>query len=390
MFRMSLGAKELFHSNFLEYLWELNNGWFIEMINDFIPKTKSLPSGVNYKMGRELENFDICIYNETGKKKKDYQLIIENKVKSIPYKEQLNGYEKKAKNAKDCRFVLLTLSKDFPDKDDDAALQNWVVIGYDDLLSGIQRYYLKSNNIFNKVRSYIQDYCDFIKQLNDLKTNVVLPVTNVEDQMLFDENVINELKKIRLHDLYIKVRISWFLSELKNILEYNGITPKVVHNYKEIYATHKRKGVYLNVDVNQGVGQIAAWIYDKDGADGNTFEIVIQGRQYRHGISQRLKATPQAENKFVWLNILYDELKNSFKDAFDFLNFKNFNSIGCVKPDKAGAFKNSGGITKNGPFCCYDNSYIYRYVDVKNLIVKDLLKKMSDDIVQLYNNIPRL
>ena len=89
---MSLGSKELFHSNFLEYLWNVNQRAFIDMIN-------SLPSGKlnkkldsnqsnNYILGREVENFDICIFHNDNQGKV-YDLVLENKVKSIPYKEQL-------------------------------------------------------------------------------------------------------------------------------------------------------------------------------------------------------------------------------------------------------------------------------------------------------------
>ena len=35
IFRMSLGSKELFHSNFMEFLWDLNRTAFLAMVNDF-------------------------------------------------------------------------------------------------------------------------------------------------------------------------------------------------------------------------------------------------------------------------------------------------------------------------------------------------------------------
>ena len=54
IFRMSLGSKELFHSNFLEYLWSID------------PSHKMFV--------RDKENFDICLYHEEsfrdGKKRK--------------------------------------------------------------------------------------------------------------------------------------------------------------------------------------------------------------------------------------------------------------------------------------------------------------------------------
>ena len=34
MFRLSLGSKELFHSNFLAFLWDQNPKAFLELLND--------------------------------------------------------------------------------------------------------------------------------------------------------------------------------------------------------------------------------------------------------------------------------------------------------------------------------------------------------------------
>ena len=105
IFKMSLGSKELFHSNFLEYLFYIDHNKFVSLINSLLlPEGKKLLDRVDYKISREKENFDICLYHEEKREKIRrnqkkctyvvYDLILENKVKSIPYKEQLNEYEK--------------------------------------------------------------------------------------------------------------------------------------------------------------------------------------------------------------------------------------------------------------------------------------------------------
>ena len=95
IFKMSLGSKELFHSNFLEFLWEINNISFIKLINQLYGEDiLSSDNGVGYYMlGREKNHFDICIFHQEWKKKKNgeeyknativYDVILENKVKSI-------------------------------------------------------------------------------------------------------------------------------------------------------------------------------------------------------------------------------------------------------------------------------------------------------------------
>ena len=44
IFKLSLGSKELFHSNFLEFLWEHNHACFVGMINELLKK-KNLQEG---------------------------------------------------------------------------------------------------------------------------------------------------------------------------------------------------------------------------------------------------------------------------------------------------------------------------------------------------------
>lgn len=40
MFHLSLGSKELFHSNFLEFLWEQNPATFLNILNKIVTKEK--------------------------------------------------------------------------------------------------------------------------------------------------------------------------------------------------------------------------------------------------------------------------------------------------------------------------------------------------------------
>lgn len=370
IFRMSLGSKELFHSNFLEFLWDLNPSAFVSMINMFL-KEHPLEERTDYKLKRELKNYDICIYHGTDKAPQ-YDLIIENKVKSIPYKEQLEGYKQEV--SQDCRFLLLTLSESFPDKGNIPA---WNTVSYSDLKSGIQECF---NDCPSRESGYIKDYCTFLGNLVLLK-GLILP-RNFETA-LFEESVIQSLKEIRLHDLYIKLRASWFLMTLKTKLEekkdFKGKV-FVVHKYKELQG--KDSGVFLNVDMNQGNGQIAAWIKD---VYGNTFEVVIQGKQYRHGIAQ-CEETPSAKNRYERLNMLYKRIERSIAPN-DFLNFNNRKGV-LIEPTNAGRFQKTD-IDREGKFRSYDDSYLYRYRIIREEDSIDvLMNEMIADIERVFPNIP--
>lgn len=64
-----------------------------------------------------------------------YDLILENKVKSIPYKEQLKKYEDKIKEENNPVYLLLSLVSKFPDERNVAP---WVIVHYDKLKRAIE------------------------------------------------------------------------------------------------------------------------------------------------------------------------------------------------------------------------------------------------------------
>ena len=88
LFNLSLSSKELFHSNFLYWIWKISPKTFQQVMQSFGAATNQWPN--NYEVRREYENIDLCVLD-----KGDILLMLENKVKSIPYKKQLDGYEKK-------------------------------------------------------------------------------------------------------------------------------------------------------------------------------------------------------------------------------------------------------------------------------------------------------
>ena len=92
IFKLSLGSKELFHSNFIEYLWETDREKTVGIFRHLLNKDEFLSGGeiCDYELSREKEHFDICIHHKE-KKETVYDLILENKVKSIPLNSQLRS-----------------------------------------------------------------------------------------------------------------------------------------------------------------------------------------------------------------------------------------------------------------------------------------------------------
>ncbi len=294
IFKLSLGSKELFHSNFLEFLWEYDRNSFIKMINVLLKSyNKSITLESTSNLRREKEHFDLCIFHKAKNGRIIYDLVLENKVKSLPDKGQLERYFKDIKKNKKAGsktiFVLLSLAKDFPNKKE--IENNWIVVNYKDLADAIQAtsWPKKTGD------SYIFDYKEFIEKLDALGDDIL---NNLNNEYLFQ--CIERYKEERLHDLYYKLRCAQFLALLKDELEKDprikGKLPVVFTEHNQIRKQGK-PGFFLNVNIFRGVGQAAVFLYNGNGIGpgmGDIYEIVIQGDQYRHGINQDKEMDPIA------------------------------------------------------------------------------------------------
>lgn len=367
LFRLSLGSKELFHSNFLEFLWENNHCCFLKMINELIGKEFLKTEGVDYVLSREKENFDICIYRKDGNSI-IYELILENKVKSIPYKEQLDKYSNRIRKKNDNtkkehlksfpKYLLLSLASDFPDKDN---LYPWKVVHYDALEKAIE------HQPWSKDKpgySFIGEYRRFILLLNELSGAIL---DNLHAEELFHD--VKSFKVERLHDLYIKLRCTSFMLEIKERLNN--------HIHVEVLAAdqvrRQKAGVYLNVNVFNSVGQVGALIWTGK-KKSDIYEIIIQGDQYRHGINQytTVPKKPKQRNR---LNLMWSRLAKA-EPSKSFLH--RIGEETKLTPQVADTKKK-----KIGPYNDYDNGYVYRYINCKDWKVPVLLENMVKDIIDI-------
>lgn len=106
MFRLSLGAKELFHSNFLAFLFEQSDLPNLQklLLSKF---DVDIDDVENYEIEtlRERNNFDLIVWVKPKKWESEEEFLsnchiifIENKFKSVPTQKQLNDYDKKICN----------------------------------------------------------------------------------------------------------------------------------------------------------------------------------------------------------------------------------------------------------------------------------------------------
>ncbi len=316
MFHLSLGSKELFHSNFLAFLWDQNPKAFLELLNDLCLNSINVADLLNKKeltLDREKENFDICIHHKEGKKE-IYDIIIENKVKSIPYKEQLEDYEDKVRKhqkGRTIKNILLTLADNFPNANN---IKGWIIVSYKALAQKLKSSKSDFSSSNRQILQYIEDYIDFIKQLTPLKDKILEDLKN--NGPYHQQEDINTFHKYKLSDLYIKLRGAYFIGLIKDKLEStykkNGVDVEYFTSSK--FEERRRGGsgektmIWLHSGMNRGKSTVTASINPANSE--NLYELQIEGDQYRHMFNQNGLVAKRGSVSKNLLNIPYFDYNN--------------------------------------------------------------------------------
>lgn len=158
LFQLSLASRELFHSNFLAWLFERHPDWVGPVLG-------TAPEHRHWRLGkkglrREERNLDLVLHLDCGS-----TLIVENKVKSVPYASQLDAYWKDVDKLEATypkpRFLLLTLSPG-----DAPAADKWAVLTYGDVAERLTERTKDLEPGYE--RALIEDYAGFIRALSAL------------------------------------------------------------------------------------------------------------------------------------------------------------------------------------------------------------------------------
>lgn len=195
---ISLASKELFHSNFLA--WVFNT--YPTTINAVLSSAgldKSL-SGETVEVTREERNLDLVA--RIGRRR---LLVIENKLKSLPYKEQLDRYEtiaKKIEPSRDSReFILLTLT---PDDCDRSQLPSgyWRCIDYGTLSTALLEQMPRDASPYHVAT--VKDYVTFVRCLLHVASDESRHTWNSAGSSLKGGTDAEWLRLHKLNDLFGK------------------------------------------------------------------------------------------------------------------------------------------------------------------------------------------
>ena len=387
MYNLSLTSKELFHSNLLAWLGN-NKGtkaFFAEMIKE-LAGIRLNPND-NWKVEREDKNFDLCV-----KDGDIYRLVIENKVKSIPRKKQLDEYVGKKVGGFVPKYLLLTLVNEFPYKDnvdiDKGKGGRWIIKTYKDLADAMCQPRIKkfiSDDYYNFI---LDDYIRFIKNLNEL----------VESWKAGTNDVFAaEFKGLeRLSDLYAKIQYSSYCLELQrrisvinnNIEVYDrGTIPEKLDNNKIYilvdwgFASTRKEGL---VDVAIPVTDLVNPQIQKGCAPPKfVIKIQVEGRDYCHVIESF--EDPKKDLVTIGNSNPYTRVLQWFIDpAFPLPVSYGNNAIfdGTIFPEK------HTKRVKAWPFKSYENKdfkkicFIYQNKKIKegvktNVVLENIVKEVK-------------
>jgi len=196
MFNLSLSAKELFHSNFLSYLFNIEEKTLFGEITD-------IKGFVVKKAEREYKNIDIEITGEDGTK-----YLIENKVKDIITRRQLDEIQDKNKNYK-TYFLFSLLGNNLQLLGEKPEKTKWKEISYKHIISILKNKIFK-DDILNKMRD---DYCDSMSIMISLLEE---DYSHCDCYKLYNKNKrLEQYRNIRLHDVFQKYGISHFVNYFK-------------------------------------------------------------------------------------------------------------------------------------------------------------------------------
>jgi len=199
VFHFSLGSKELFHSNFLAWIFEQPE-WAAattEFFGRFVPQGYVFDPGRPNAVFREKQNIDVWLtFQDKGALADEslWHVWIENKVKSLPRRDQLEAYA--AKKPENATCVLLSLSEM------DEVPPQWETLSFEDIHSFIKKCTHETTSEYH--RNILQDYALLVNALVEIEKR-----SNIQDTELFDfwlpsNPILRALDAYRLDDFYLK------------------------------------------------------------------------------------------------------------------------------------------------------------------------------------------
>lgn len=346
MFAISLTSKELFHSNIWSWMLRKYPNIFAPV---FYPK---YDGNGKIEVFREKYNFDLLI------KIDDEYIIIENKFKSVPNKEQLEKYYEKIKAEKK-KVVLISYFKPLF-KSTLFDLEEY--ISYETLNMRMSKAFFSQPASMFKGNDWflINNYIDSLYLLNQFSRNMSVSETDkIKDlwAVIKDEDIQKELSKINFTKTFEQI----FITKL---------TAKILESfmYRDFIDT-------IRIDCGRDLKVFSDILFYFPGAwdkDENKRQdlcylgISLWGDEYRYyaGLHKAQCGIDSPKNGRL-------DKENKIK-GFKYLS------------DNYGWFFNQESCCRWNGYSNDKEMYLYKKVNISHLTIKELSEKARQDLEMIY------
>ena len=324
MFRLSMSSLELFHSNFLEWLFDIDHEAFLKCFDPKFNNPAACTIEREYHLGTNEKKqwvTDIAVF-EKGKP----ILIIENKIKSTPSKGQLKYQSKLA--GEDCKKVLLSLFEYSVSRDES---NGFGIVLYEELCGKILDNY--KSHLLSNLYIYINDYCEMLKRLQ----NIINADPLVIKWKKGDYTAHLSSKKLEIYDMmdaFRKYQAASLVDKFEESIvkkDTTGLPMTCEHSLN-----HKRACATIAYELNDGKLCVG---------------VQVEQDQLRIFFEKK------------------DKEKSFNKDQID--QAQRYWSDWFFEETPLGKGKNQED------YCSYSNSFIYRYVKFDNITTDELCKRVE-------------
>jgi hypothetical protein len=364
LFNLSLGSKELFHSNFIAWLSEKYPCEVGKIFSVFLEGEKPKNYYIQPPL-REKENIDLILKYDDGR-----ELIIENKVKSIPYIDQLSKYSGKHNSNK--TYLLLSLTKpNFIDRNNEVVVGDsvkWKYCSYEELADMMSDISLEDT--FDKL--ILSDYIDFIKNLSHLESIFLVDWEN--DLFDFYSGKLSDdlnFRKFRIHDLFLKykyVQIRDKLNDNLQIIADEASKFNIVNNDRWINGSVGDCFFEQGFTNSQGLVGFKFIVLKRENNRPLVLGIQLQGNSLR-----LIVECADSQTALNAARLLYEE-----KLWFNFQEIEKYQQNVEIKGKSRGA--------DNIEFANFEKVFYYKYVNLESIKMSDLMFLMTYYYKHIVNN----
>lgn len=303
IYNISLSSKELFHSNFLAWLCEMYPKEMGSVFAEFLGLTDEIQIDVS-SVERETKNIDLQFSLKSGEK-----VIIENKVKSLPYKAQLTEYAEKYIGEENVNYILLSLSepehlfKSKKEKVIECELSNgglaiWKYLSYEQLSAALAKKLKSITDTYH--RAMVIDYVDLLKSLIEITK---LAEVDENDLLNFQsDNIHAALSEIRLDGFYLKKKGEHIINLIREKLNFENT--KIHYALKAQSEKFKVGEIVFNSTMVRGKNVVLMYYKVSEEV---VYALEIDGQNYIVGCIFLIKSLKRVDE--LWAGFVKNEKK---------------------------------------------------------------------------------